>query len=132
MMQEGLIEEAFSTAKGISRVTYNTVGYMFQTPEAWDVNGNYRALAYMRPLAIWGMQYAWEKGGRQLRPQPNLFVFCFFVVVNVVVFLLLLLLLLLFLTPSTQGPPRKRTRSRNCHSTGRSFQKFREIYPRNK
>ncbi len=71
MMQEGLIEEAFSTAKGIARVTYETVGYMFQTPEAWDSNSNYRALAYMRPLAIWGMQYAWDHGARQIRPNPN-------------------------------------------------------------
>ena len=71
MMQEGLIEEAFSTAKGIARVTYDTVGYMFQTPEAWDAKGNYRALAYMRPLSIWGIQYAWEKGARCIRPHPN-------------------------------------------------------------
>ena len=73
MMQEGMIEEAFSTAKGIARVTYTTKGYMFQTPEAWDTSMNYRALAYMRPLAVWGIQYAWENGGKQLRPQPNQF-----------------------------------------------------------
>jgi hypothetical protein len=33
---------------------------MYQTPEAWDTSGHYRAIGYMRPLAIWGMQYAWE------------------------------------------------------------------------
>jgi hypothetical protein len=34
---------------------------MFQTPEAWDTKGRYRSAAYMRPLAIWAMQWAWEK-----------------------------------------------------------------------
>ena len=82
MMQEGLIEEAFSTAKGIARVTYETVGYMFQTPEAWDTSGNYRALAYMRPLAIWGMQYAWEHGAQQLRPNPNQYLLFFFLLIS--------------------------------------------------
>eukprot|EP00008_Paramoeba_atlantica_P003308 CAMPEP_0201477522 /NCGR_PEP_ID=MMETSP0151_2-20130828/2528_1 /ASSEMBLY_ACC=CAM_ASM_000257 /TAXON_ID=200890 /ORGANISM="Paramoeba atlantica, Strain 621/1 / CCAP 1560/9" /LENGTH=1132 /DNA_ID=CAMNT_0047858269 /DNA_START=73 /DNA_END=3471 /DNA_ORIENTATION=+ len=60
MLQEGLVLEGFETAYGIVNVTYNTVGYMYQTPEAWDVNCNYRAIGYMRPLAIWGMQYAWD------------------------------------------------------------------------
>mmetsp|Transcript_17192 Transcript_17192/g.48392 ORF Transcript_17192/g.48392 Transcript_17192/m.48392 type:complete len:1303 (+) Transcript_17192:90-3998(+) len=71
MMQEGMVEEAFSTAKGIYRVTYETVGYMFQTPEAWDDKCNYRALSYMRPLSIWGMQYGWEKFSKTIRPHPN-------------------------------------------------------------
>jgi hypothetical protein len=33
-------------------------GYWFATPEAWDKNGNYRSLAYMRPLSIWAIQWA--------------------------------------------------------------------------
>ncbi len=32
--------------------------YAFQTPEAWTIDGYYRSLAYMRPLAIWAMQWA--------------------------------------------------------------------------
>lgn len=32
--------------------------YAFQTPEAWDFEGRYRSLTYMRPLAIWAMQWA--------------------------------------------------------------------------
>jgi non-lysosomal glucosylceramidase len=60
MMQEGLVKEGFETAKGIVTVTYDTIGYMYQTPEAWDTQCHYRAIGYMRPLAIWGMQYAWE------------------------------------------------------------------------
>jgi Glycosyl-hydrolase family 116, catalytic region len=33
-----------------------------QTPEAWDSEKHYRAIGYMRRLAIWGMQYVWENG----------------------------------------------------------------------
>ena len=32
--------------------------YSFQTPEGWNNNDQYRALSYMRPLAIWSMQWA--------------------------------------------------------------------------
>jgi non-lysosomal glucosylceramidase len=61
MIQEGLDEQAFATAWGIYDVTYRKKGYWFQTPEAWDEKGNYRSLGYMRPLAIWAMQWAWER-----------------------------------------------------------------------
>jgi non-lysosomal glucosylceramidase len=60
MLQEGLEHEAFHTAKGIYDVTYQKRGYWFQTPEAWNEDGDYRSLAYMRPLAIWAIQWAWE------------------------------------------------------------------------
>lgn len=30
----------------------------FQTPEAWNMNDEYRSLCYMRPLAIWAIQWA--------------------------------------------------------------------------
>lgn len=62
MLQAGLNEQAFKTAEGIYRTTYETKGYWFQTPEAWDIEGNYRSHAYMRPLAIWAMQWAIERG----------------------------------------------------------------------
>ncbi len=58
MLQEGLAEAAWQTAKGVVMTTYHDRGYWFQTPEAWDRHGNYRAIAYMRPLAIWAMQWA--------------------------------------------------------------------------
>lgn len=32
--------------------------YWFQTPEGWTTDGHYRSLVYMRPLAIWAIQYA--------------------------------------------------------------------------
>lgn len=32
--------------------------YSFQTPEGWTTEEQYRSLCYMRPLAIWAMQWA--------------------------------------------------------------------------
>lgn len=39
--------------------------YSFQTPEAWNNNDEYRSLGYMRPLAIWAMQWALLKRPKQ-------------------------------------------------------------------
>jgi non-lysosomal glucosylceramidase len=65
MIQEGLVEAGFATARGVARTTYHDSGYWFQTPEAWDAEGNYRSIAYMRPLAIWAMQWALRMGKRE-------------------------------------------------------------------
>jgi non-lysosomal glucosylceramidase len=62
MIQEGMPEAGFATARGIYNMTYHKTGYWFQTPEAWDAQGNYRSIAYMRPLAIWAMQWALNRG----------------------------------------------------------------------
>ena len=51
-------DEAYRTAWGIYHVVYETKGYWFRTPEAWDITGNYRASMYMRPGAIWAMELA--------------------------------------------------------------------------
>ena len=56
MLGEGMKDEAFQTAKGIYHTSYETKGYWFRTPEAWDITGNYRASMYMRPGAIWAME----------------------------------------------------------------------------
>lgn len=61
MLQEGMRDMAFSTAQGVFQMTYEGTGYWFQTPEAWDSDGNYRAITYMRPLAIWAMQWALDR-----------------------------------------------------------------------
>lgn len=60
MIHAGMIEQAFNTAEGIFHTGWSEegFGYWFQTPEGWTVNGRYRSLAYMRPLAIWAMQWA--------------------------------------------------------------------------
>lgn len=65
MLQEGLKDEAFATAWGVYKTTYEETGYWFQTPEAWYASGDYRSIAYMRPLAIWAMQWALERGSRE-------------------------------------------------------------------
>ena len=58
MLLRGLDAEAWGTAYGVYRVTYETSGLWFRTPEAFDVNNNYRASLYQRPLAIWAMETA--------------------------------------------------------------------------
>ena len=61
MLQAGLREEAFKTAEGIFHMIYEEYGLWFQTPEAMSVNGSARAISYMRPLAIWAIQWELEK-----------------------------------------------------------------------
>eukprot|EP00246_Nothoceros_aenigmaticus_P007625 TRINITY_DN2156_c0_g1_i1.p1 TRINITY_DN2156_c0_g1~~TRINITY_DN2156_c0_g1_i1.p1 ORF type:complete len:296 (+),score=57.79 TRINITY_DN2156_c0_g1_i1:57-890(+) len=58
MIHEGMMEQAFTTAEGIYLAGWLDFGYWFQTPEAWTMDGHYRSLTYMRPLAIWAMQWA--------------------------------------------------------------------------
>lgn len=64
MLLEGMRTEAFQTAYGIYKVTYEDKGYWYQTPEAWDENGNYRSNTYMRPLCIWAMQWALDRAAK--------------------------------------------------------------------
>ncbi|KAG0504006.1 hypothetical protein HPP92_004078 [Vanilla planifolia] len=63
MIQEGMIEAGFKTAQGVHEAAWymEGLGYSFQTPEAWNNNDEYRSLSYMRPLAIWAMQWALTK-----------------------------------------------------------------------
>jgi len=56
MLSEGMTEQAYRTLWGLYRTTYETKGYWFRTPEAWDITGDYRASMYMRPAAIWTME----------------------------------------------------------------------------
>eukprot|EP01018_Ginkgo_biloba_P009127 Gb_37177 [translate_table: standard] len=60
MLHAGMEHQAFSTAEGIFHAGWSEdgFGYWFQTPEAWTIDGHYRSLIYMRPLAIWAMQWA--------------------------------------------------------------------------
>jgi len=62
MLGDGLKDEAYRTAWGLYHTSYETKGYWFRTPEAWDSSGNYRASMYMRPAAIWAMEMT--------RPRP--------------------------------------------------------------
>jgi non-lysosomal glucosylceramidase len=56
MMAEGMTQEGYATAKGIYNGVYERFGYWFRTPEAWGLDGHYRASMYMRPGAIWSME----------------------------------------------------------------------------
>lgn len=60
MILAGMEDEAFTTAEGIFIAGWSEegFGYSFQTPEAWTMDGHFRSLIYMRPLSIWGMQWA--------------------------------------------------------------------------
>ena len=51
------VEEGWETARGAAAVTYER-GFWFRTPEAYDVDGTYRATMYLRPLAIWAIEEA--------------------------------------------------------------------------
>ncbi|VAH05374.1 unnamed protein product [Triticum turgidum subsp. durum] len=59
MLLHGMEDQAFTTAQGIFLAGWSEegYGYWFQTPEAWTIDGHYRSLIYMRPLAIWAMQH---------------------------------------------------------------------------
>lgn len=57
MLARGLEEEAWRTAWGIYHITYEEKGYWFRTPEAWDRQGNFRASMYLRPGAIWAIEW---------------------------------------------------------------------------
>ena len=69
LLSEGMNEEAYRTAWGVYHVTYETKGYWFRTPEAWDITGNYRASMYMRPAAIWAMEMTQPSSGASPRSQ---------------------------------------------------------------
>jgi len=56
MLSDGMKDEGYRTAWGIFHTTYETKGYWFRTPEAWENTGYYRASMYMRPAAIWAME----------------------------------------------------------------------------
>jgi Glycosyl-hydrolase family 116, catalytic region len=62
-----LLAGAFETIRGVHDASWNELGYWFQTPEAWEASGNYRSLGYMRPLSIWGLQWALEQEPELLR-----------------------------------------------------------------
>jgi non-lysosomal glucosylceramidase len=56
LLSEGMKDEAYKSAWGLYHVIYETKGYWFRTPEAWDITGNFRAGMYMRPAGVWAME----------------------------------------------------------------------------
>lgn len=57
MYMRGLKEEALQVAKGVYNIVYEKKGYWFRTPEAWDINGNFRGSLYQRPGAVWAFSF---------------------------------------------------------------------------
>jgi non-lysosomal glucosylceramidase len=74
MIHAGMEEQAFATAEGIftSGWSESGFGYSFQTPEGWTMDGHFRSLIYMRPLAIWGMQWALSSPKRAVLNAPQI------------------------------------------------------------
>ncbi|XP_063981220.1 non-lysosomal glucosylceramidase isoform X1 [Diachasmimorpha longicaudata] len=60
MIHQGMVDEGFRTAEGVYRTVYEKIGMGFETPEALFENNYYRSIGYMRPLAIWAIQHAWN------------------------------------------------------------------------
>ena len=56
LKSEGIPQESYKTVWGLYHVIYESKGYWFRTPEAWDITGNFRASMYMRPAAIWAVE----------------------------------------------------------------------------
>jgi non-lysosomal glucosylceramidase len=52
----GMDDQSYDVVHGLFHVIYESKGYWFRTPEAWDVTGNFRASMYMRPAGLWGME----------------------------------------------------------------------------
>lgn len=57
MYLRNMKKEAMQTAHGVYSVVYEKKGYWFRTPEAWDINGNFRASLYQRPGAVWALEF---------------------------------------------------------------------------
>jgi non-lysosomal glucosylceramidase len=56
LLSDGFKDEGYHTAWGLYHVIYESKGYWFRTPEAWDDSGKFRASMYMRPAAVWAME----------------------------------------------------------------------------
>jgi len=56
LKSHGMDGDAWKTAWGLYHVIYESKGYWFRTPEAWDITGNFRAGMYMRPIAVWALE----------------------------------------------------------------------------
>ncbi|CAL1363890.1 unnamed protein product [Linum trigynum] len=74
MIQEQMEDLGFKTASGVYEAAWSQsgLGYSFQVPEGWNTDDNYRSLCYMRPLAIWGMQWALTRENLMKQEVTNL------------------------------------------------------------
>ena len=70
MLSDGMKDEAYRTAWGVYHVVYESKGYWFRTPEAYDITGNFRASMYMRPAGIWAMEMTAPPGTVLISDKP--------------------------------------------------------------
>ncbi len=80
LLDSGMEREAWQTARGPYRITYETGGMWFRTPEGWTDQPEprpgekapapgplqFRASMYMRPLAIWAIQAVLDGKSKRL------------------------------------------------------------------
>lgn len=60
LIAKGRRSDGFDTAGGMFNTCWYRLGLQYQTPEAIYEKRYYRAIGYMRPLAVWAMQHALE------------------------------------------------------------------------
>ncbi|KHJ78857.1 hypothetical protein OESDEN_21516 [Oesophagostomum dentatum] len=60
MIAKGKQDEGMNTARGMFESVWHRMGLQYQTPEAIFEEKYYRAIGYMRPLAVWAIQHALE------------------------------------------------------------------------
>lgn len=67
MLLEGMTDEALEIVQGVKEACWETLGFWWQTPEAYHTNGDYRALGYMRPLSIWAVWLALQRRQQEMK-----------------------------------------------------------------
>ncbi len=72
MVLAGLHDDAMALVAALGRVTYEDRPFAFTTPEAWDSNGDYRGMMYLRPLAVWAVEEALRQSERSPGLEPFL------------------------------------------------------------
>jgi non-lysosomal glucosylceramidase len=55
-MKNGMEKEAQEVLDTMSDIIYRR-GFFFRTPEGWDTEGQFTATMYMRPNAVWALEF---------------------------------------------------------------------------
>jgi uncharacterized protein (DUF608 family) len=55
-LKNGLRKEAEKILNIMAEIIYRR-GFFFRTPEGWDSQGHFTATMYMRPNAIWSLEF---------------------------------------------------------------------------
>ena len=56
MLHHGQTKPAGKILESLANIIYDR-GFFFRTPEGWDTNGHFTATMYMRPNAIWSLEF---------------------------------------------------------------------------